>query len=88
MLMSKERPVRDFIGKHLSLGGREVKVTVFQIACIVFDFDFGRIGNRSSSTEVGLDRSPIDPKLKSKLGVGMQEDTRQYREAKEANLFA
>ena len=31
MLMSKERPVRDFIGKHLSLRGREVKVTVFRI---------------------------------------------------------
>ena len=34
--MSKERPIRDFIGKHLSLGGREVKVTDFRIARIVW----------------------------------------------------
>ena len=33
--MSKERPVRDFSGKHLSLRGREVKVAVFQIARMV-----------------------------------------------------
>ena len=58
MLMSKERRVRDFIGKHLSLRGREVKVTSSELHAS-FDFDFGWIGNRSSSTEVGLDRSPI-----------------------------
>ena len=32
MLMRKERPVRDFIGKRLSLRGQEVKVTVSRIA--------------------------------------------------------
>ena len=29
--MSKERPVRVFVGKHLSLRGREVKVTVLTL---------------------------------------------------------
>ena len=32
--ISKKRPVRVFIGKHLSLRGREVKVT----NCLEFDF--------------------------------------------------
>ena len=43
-----------------------------------FDFDFGGIGDRSSPTEVGkmwISRSPIHPKLKSKMDGGVQENT-------------
>ena len=44
--MKKRRLVRAFIGKYLSLRGREVKDN-----CL--DFDFGWIEDRSSSTEFG-----------------------------------
>ena len=82
MLKSKERPVRVFVGKHLSLRGREEKVTVFPDFSALFDFSFRWIADRSSP-----DRSPIQPKHEVKAGRGVQENTRQYRRAKEANVI-
>ena len=81
MLKSKERPVRVFIGEHLSLRGREEKVTVFRLVRIVwlqFWVDRGPVKSRSV---------PDPPKTEVKAGRGVQENTRQYREAKEANVI-
>ena len=82
--MSKERPVRDFIGKHLSLRDREVKVTVSRIARIVWLW----ADRKPPKLNWGWTWSvPDPPKTEIKAGRGVQENTRQYREAKEANIF-
>ena len=96
MLMSKVWPVRVFIRSQLFLRGREVKVTVFPTAHIVWLwFWMGRRQVKSNwgwwefnSSLAHLDR-PVDdpPKTKVKAGRGVQENTRQYREAKEANVL-
>ena len=52
MLINKERPFRVFVGEHLSLCGGEIKIVAFPLPTS-FDFDFGWIVDRSSSTEVG-----------------------------------
>ena len=79
--MSKERPVRDFIGKHLSLRGREVKVTVFAIVWLWAD-------RKPFKLTWGWTWSvPDPPKTEIKAGRAVQENTRQYREAKEANVI-
>ena len=51
--MNKGRLVKAFIGKYLSLRGREGKDN-----CL--DFDFGWIEDRSSSTEFGKNLILID----------------------------
>ena len=96
MLINKERPVRVFVDKHLSLRSREVKQLSYDLPKS-FDFDFEWIADWSSPTEFCENsiprslswtvRSPIHPKLKSMLGGGVHENNRQYREAKEANVI-
>ena len=97
MMMSKERLVRVFIGKHLSLRGREVKVTVFLIDCpprltlVLGGSLTGQVQLRCwwkfNSPLVQLGNLVNDPpKTVVKAGRGVQENTRQYREAKEANV--
>ena len=87
--MSEERRVRFFIAKHLSLRGREVKADL----PASFDFGFGWIADRPCSTENLILRSKLDkpvddpPKSEVKVGRGVQENTRQYREAKETNVI-
>ena len=92
MHVSKERPVRVVVGNQLFLRGREVKVTVFGTAHI----DFGWFADRSSPTEVGenliLTRSVglIGPRStqnsSQSWACGVQENARQYREAREGNV--
>ena len=78
MLVSKERSVRVVVGNQLFLRGREVKVTVFRTAHIVWLWfwvvrgqvksNWGWQGFNSHSLS-WTDLSSIHPKLKSKLGV-------------------
>ena len=73
MLMSKERPVRDFIGEHLSLRGREVKVTVFRVARIIWLW----ADREPFKLNWGWTWSvPDPPKTEIKAGRGVQENTR------------
>ena len=84
--MSKERPVRDFIGKYLSFCGREVKVTVFRIARIVWIWFWA--DREPFKLNWGWSWSvPDPPKAEIKAGRGVQENTGQYREVKEANVI-
>ena len=87
--MSKERPVRDFIGKHLSLRGREVKVTVFRIARIVwFRFWADREPFKLNWDWTWSVPDPAKTEIKAAWAwSAVQENTRQYREAKEANVI-
>ena len=84
MLLREERPVRVFIGKHLSLRGGEVKLTVLNMILV---------GSRKSQVQLSfgkssilhslswIDRSWTDPpKTQFKAGRRVQENTRQYRE--------
>ena len=87
MLMSKERPVRHFIGKRFSLRGKEVKVTNCLPSCLhrstlILD------GSGTVQVKLRLERSIPDPsKTRVKARRGVQENTRQYREVKEANVI-
>ena len=91
--MSKERLVRVLIGNQLSLHGREVKITVFRASHIVwiwFWMDRWQVKSNLSwwefnSSLAQLDR-PVDdpPKTEVKVVRGVQENCRQYQEAKEA----
>ena len=77
--MSNERLIRVFIGKHLSLRGREVKLSSDLPA--LFDFSFRWIADRSTPTV------PDPPKTQVKAGRGVQENTRQCHKPKEANVI-
>ena len=92
--MDKEWPVRVFSTDQLFLRGREVKVTVFRIVWLWF-----WVGRRQvksnwrgwcefNSSLAQLDRLVDDPpKTEVKAGREVQENTRQYREAKEVNVI-
>ena len=89
VLMSKERPVRVFISNQLFLRGREVKVTVFLVVHIAWlwfwvDRRQAKFNLKFSSSLALLVNDPSKTQVKD--GRGVQENVRQYREAKEANV--
>ena len=91
--MSEEGPVRFFIAKHLSLRGREVTVTAFLLDLVIwlwFWVDrWQAMFNRKFDNSLDqLDKLVDDPpKTEVKVGRGVQENTRQYRKAKETNVI-
>ena len=86
MVRTKKRPVRDFIGYHLFLRGREVKVTVFLTAphCLTLVLGGSLAGQgqplKFVPRSVGQTGRRL-PKNQVKAERGAQENTRQYREA-------
>ena len=93
-----EWPVRVFIGNHLFLGGQEVKVTVFRTTQIVWLWfwvdrrqvksNWGWCENWILHSLSWTDRSPIQPKLKSKLGVECRKTLDSTARPRRQMLFA
>ena len=93
MPMSEERPVRFFIAKHLSLHGREVKVTVFLLAHVIWlwfwvDRRQAMFNRKFNTSIIWTNRSTIHPKLKSKLGVQCRKTLGSTARPRRQTLFA
>ena len=85
--MSKERPVRVFVSKHLSLRDREVKVTVLTL--ILDGSGTGEVQLGFNKNLIQLDRrSTIHPKLKSKLDVEYRKTLDSTARPRRQTLFA
>ena len=101
--MPKETPVRDNFAFFFYFDADEEEKTSLELSLAnifplrgregkdnCLDFDFGWIEDRSSSTEFGKNLILIgarSTKTEFKAGRGVQENTRQYRETKEANVI-
>ena len=93
MPMSEERPVRFFIAKHLSLHGREVKVTVFLLDHVIWlwfwvDRRQAMFNRKFNTSIIWTNRSTIHLKLKSNLGVQCRKTLGSTARPRRQTLFA